>query len=98
MHYIIRFDPNPQQLIFETLRYFVTAGDIIQTVRQNFKIYHRKIMVHEAGRMMKDTDTVQNEKSYIVTCESPKQESFKNLNLVRYFLLSLIFCYREYTR
>ena len=61
MNYIIRFHPDPQQLTFETLRNFTTARDIIQTVRNNFKIYHRKVMVYdERNTMLKDTDTVES--------------------------------------
>ena len=74
MHYVIRFQPNPKQLIFETLRYFVTADDIIQTVRRNFKIFHRKVMVFdEHGTMLKETAPVDNGKTYIVKCTPPKR-------------------------
>jgi hypothetical protein len=75
MHYCIKFTPNPRQLIFETLRYFVTADDVIQTVRRNFKIVHRKIMVYdERDVMLKGTDPVENGKTYIVKCMPPKRE------------------------
>ena len=74
MHYRIKFRSNPKQLLFKTLRYFKTVSDIIQTVRENFKIYHRKIMVYdEHGIMLKDTDLVENGKTYIIKCTPPKR-------------------------
>ena len=76
MHYIIEFSPNPQQLIFKPLKYFVTVEGIIRKVKENFKIYKRKIMVYdECGRILNDEDIIENGKSYIVKCESPKQMS-----------------------
>ena len=68
-HYRIRFQPNPQQLLFETIRYFVTTYDIVQVVRQNFNIYHREIMVYDEQRMLKNTDLVDNGKTYIIKCQ-----------------------------
>ena len=74
MYYSIRFQPDPKQLIFETIRYFVKADDIIQIVRRNFNIFQRKIMVYdERGIMLNDTDPVENGKTYIVKCTPPKR-------------------------
>ena len=73
-NYIIKFRPDPQQLTFETLRYFATARDIIQTVRNIFKIYHRKIMVYDIlSTMLKDTDPVGNGRTYIIKCTPPRR-------------------------
>ena len=74
LHYNIKFHPNPLHLTFETLRYFVNVRDIIQTIRYNFKIYHRKIMVYnEGGATLKDKDPVENGKTYIIKCAPPKR-------------------------
>ena len=74
-HYRIKFQPNPQQLLFETIRYFVTTYDIVQVVRQNFNIYHREIMVYDEQRMLKNTDLVDNGKTYIIKCQPCKRHN-----------------------
>ena len=72
-HYRIKFQPNPEQLLFETIRCFTTTHDIIQLVRQNFNIHHRKIMVYDEQRMLKNTDLVENGKTYIIKCTPCKK-------------------------
>ena len=67
-HYRIKFQPYPEQLLFETIRYFTTTHDIIQLVRQNFNIYRREIMVYDEQRMLKNADLVENGKTYIIKC------------------------------
>ena len=74
-HYRIKFEPNLQQLVFETIRYFVTTHDIIQVVRQNFNIYHREIMVYDGQCMLKNTDLVENGKTYIIKCPPCKRRN-----------------------
>ena len=72
-HYRIKFQPNPEQLLFETIQCFTTTHDIIQLVRQNFNIYHREIMVYDEQRMLKNTDLVENGKTYIIKCTPCKK-------------------------
>ena len=74
-HYRIKFQPNPEQLLFETIRYFATTHDIIQLVRQNFNIFHREIMVYDDQRMLNNTDLVENGKTYIIKCTPPKKSN-----------------------
>ena len=74
MEYKIKFRPNPEYLIFETLSYFTTARDIIQIVRRNFKILHRNIMVYdENGSMLSETDPVDNGSTYTIKCTRSKR-------------------------
>ena len=47
MHYRIRFKAAPKEFIFEALKHFVLVRDVIQTIRNNFKIFQDDLQVYD---------------------------------------------------
>ena len=67
MYYRIRFKAAPKEFIFETLRHFVLARDVIQTIRNNFKIFQDDLRVYdENGKRLQEMDKVHNGRTFII--------------------------------
>ena len=67
MHYRIKFKASSQEFVFEAMKYFVLARDVIQTVRNTFSMYKTELQIyHENGTIMDETDEVENVRTYIV--------------------------------
>lgn len=66
MFYRIRFKAAPEEFVFE-VKSFVLVRDVIQTVRDNFKIYKDELVVYDENcKRLHDTDQVDSGRTYVV--------------------------------
>ena len=76
MYYRIRFKAAPEEFIFESKGGgHNTVGDVIRTVRENFKITHEKLLLlldEYRSRVLVETEKIENSRTYIVKCKPSK--------------------------
>ena len=67
MYYRIKFKAAPKEFVFETIKHFVLAKDVILTVRKNFKIYQDDLYVFsDEGMRLQPEDYVKNGRTYVI--------------------------------
>ena len=69
MYYRISFKAAPQEYVFEVLgvKHFVIVRDVIQTMKDNFKIQQSDILVlDENCRVLAETEPIEHGRTYIV--------------------------------
>ena len=67
MHYRIKFKAAPQEFVFEAMKHFVFAKDVVETVRINFNIYKSELVLYdENGNKLQESDEVENGRTYVV--------------------------------
>ena len=76
MFYRIKFKAAPQEFVIETIEHFILARDVIEVVRNNFKI-RSELMIYENGKKLQEEHYVENGKTYIVRVPKPVRKQAK---------------------
>ena len=72
----------PEEFIFESKgRGHNTVGDVIRTVRENFKITHETLLLlldEDRSRVLVETEKIENSRTYIVVKRKPSMGKIKH--------------------